>query len=291
MQEALAEAETIARPKGETARLEKEVLVARARIYSGEGSRVAASVPEGAPPALQAVKLLAAFSTAPPASRGALLAAADALVEGAEAALTSPHPAPGALASAPLVQAMAATMYLAEGAFERALRAVRSGATLELLALAVQVYLRLDRPDLAEGAVNALRERDDESALYLLSAAHTCAALGGDRAKEAVLIYKDVLDRYGEGAGPAAMNGLVAAHVAARNYAAAEAVLEEAKAKDPSYADTLANAAAVAELQGRADAAARIAERLKRDAPAHASALTLAAAEAQFDRVAKSFAP
>ena len=266
------------------------MLVARARIALGEGAKVAAAVREDAPPAMQAVRLLATYSTTPAGSRAPLLASADALVEAAEAALVSTHPAPGALASAPLVQAMAATLYLAEGAFERALRAVRSGATLELLALSVQAYLRLDRPDLAEAAVRALAERDDESALYQLSAAHTGAALGGDRAKEAVLIFKDVLERYGEGAGPAAMNGLVAAQAAARGYGAADKLLAEAAAKDPGLPDTLANAAVLAQLQGRAEAAARAMEKLKREAPAHPAAVAHAAAEAQFARVAASFA-
>ena len=215
MQEALADAETIPKPKSEALRVEKEVLVARALIGQGGAGKVIAGIREDAPPPLQAVKLFAQLSLAPSGApaRAALLASLDALVEAAESAASGTASTPLAVAAAPLVQAVAATAYIAEGALERALRAVRSEATMELLALSVQAYLRLDRPDLAEAAVRKLEARDDESALYMLSAAHTYAVLGGDKAKESVLILKDVLDRYGEGAGPAAYNGLVAAYL------------------------------------------------------------------------------
>ena len=45
------------------------------------------------------------------------------------------------------------------------------------MALAVQVYLRMDRPDLAEKALGALTAADDESALTQLSAALVYLAL------------------------------------------------------------------------------------------------------------------
>ncbi len=53
-----------------------------------------------------------------------------------------------------------------------------------MLAISVQIFLRLDRADLAEAKLAELASRDDESALYQLSAAHTYLALGGDKAKE-----------------------------------------------------------------------------------------------------------
>ena len=73
---------------------------------------------------------------------------------------------------------------------------------------------------------------------------HTYVALGAEKAKEAVLIFRDILDRYGDGAGPAAMNGLVAAYIAAKRFSDAEALLLEATTKDPLYPETLANTAA-----------------------------------------------
>jgi hypothetical protein len=66
-----------------------------------------------------------------------------------------------------------------------------------------------------------------------------------------------VLERYGDGAGPAAQNGLVAALVAAKRYAEADAQLAEASAKDALYPETLANQAALAALTGKPEAAAK----------------------------------
>ncbi len=277
--------------KSESFRIEKEVLVARAQIGQGNAARVAASIGGDAPAPLQAVRLFAQLSQAPAGSsaRAALLSSLGALVEASEAAASGTSSTPLAQASLPLVQAVAATAYIAEGALERALRAVRSESTMELLALSVQAYLRLDRPDLAEAAVRKLEARDDESALYMLSAAHTYAVLGGDKAKEAVLILKDVLDRYGEGAGPAAYNGLVAAYIAARNYPAAEKVLAEAAAKDPHFPDTLANTVALNYLQGRTAAAEKALVVLKREAPNHPSLEALGIAESSLDRIEASY--
>jgi len=236
---------------------------------------------------MQAVKVLAKLAGMAPedSGRSALLSSMDSLLSGAESAGS------GVSASVlPMVQALAATAYIAEGALERALKATRSESTLELLALSVQAYLRLDRPDLAEATVRKLADRDDESALYQLSAAHTFAALGGEKAKEAVLILKDVLDRYGDGAGPAAMNGLVAAYIAARNYSAAEKLLAEAASRDPSFPDTLANTVTLAHLQGKTAMAEKALARLKLEAPNHPILAALAIGEGQLDRVVASFA-
>lgn len=290
-QEALAEADTIPRPKNDALRLEKDVLVYRSHIGLGDTRKVISEIRDDAAPALQAVKLLAQFSAAEAGSsaRASVLSKVEALVEAAEAASASVSNAgtAAALASAPLVLAMAGSMYLTEGHFERALRAVKGGATLELLALSVQVYLRLDRPDLAEGALKTLQERDDESALYQLSAAHTYTLLGGDKAREAVLILKDVMDRYGEGAGPGVANALAAAYIAAKRYADAEKLLAEA---DASYPETLINSIAVAQLTGKPEAADKALAQLRKLAPKHPYVQALAISEGQFERVAASFA-
>ena len=274
------------RPKNEGYRLEKEVLVARSHIGQGEHARVFASIRDDAPVPMQAVKVLAKLAGMAPGdgARASVLSSLDSLlssVDGAGSGVSA--------AAVPLVQAVAATAYIAEGAFERALKATRSESTLELLALSVQAYLRLDRPDLAEATVRKLADRDDESALYQLSAAHTFAALGGDKAKEAVLILKDVLDRYGDGAGPAAMNGLVAAYIAARNYPAAEKLLAEAASRDPGFPDTLANTVTLAHLQGKTATAEKALARLKMEAPHHPILAALAIGEGQLDRVVASF--
>lgn len=266
-------------------------MVARAHLALGDMRSALAVIGNDPSPAMSAMRVYAPFSAAPVGSapRVAALLLADALMVDAEAALIGAVGNPNAH-TAPIVAALCGIMYLSEGAFERALRAVKSGASLELLAIAVQVYLRIERPDLAEAALVTLAERDDESSLYQLSAAHTYCALGTDKAKEAVLIFRDVLERYGEGAGPAAQNGLAVALIAAKRLPEAEAQLAEAAAKDPLFPETLANTAALAALMGKMDVATKALEKLKKVAPNHRVFQQRAAAEASFARVAATFA-
>ena len=104
-----------------------------------------------------------------------------------------------------------------------------------------------------------------------------------------MLLFRDILDRYGDGAGPAAMNGLIAAYIAAKRYKDAEDLLLDATTKDPLYPETLANTAALAAIQGRSDIAAKALAQLKRVAPTHAILEIRDMAEGQFDRVAETF--
>lgn len=227
--------------------------------------------------ALQAVKALAQYLSEP-SSRNSVVSQIDAWMQDVNAA--------GSTA----VQAVAATVYIHEGSFQQALRAIRSFATLEALALSVQVYLRIDRVDLAEKQLKTMQERDDESSLYQLSAAQVCLALGGDRYREAVSLYQEMLARYGEDS-VGVTNGLAASYVCLKKFDDAERILNEALAKEPSNPETLINLLAVLQHTGRgvSEAAARHLATLKKTAPGHPFVAALNLAESSFDRVAASF--
>ena len=244
------------------------------------------SIRDDAPPALVAVKALASFLAAPPGPPGA--AARAAAVARAEGLLPAAAEAGGGPGGLPAVQAVVATLALHEGRLEAALGAVRSGATLELLALSVQVMLHLDRPDAADRQLKLMQERDDESCLTALSAAAVGLALGGARGKEAALLYRDVLERYGETVP--SLNGAAVAALAARNGPDADKALREALAKEPDAPDALANALAAAAAGGRFADAPGLIERLRKAAPHHPYVEGWARVEAAFDRVAATYA-
>jgi coatomer protein complex subunit epsilon len=244
---------------------------------------VIADIKDSAPVSLQAVRALALYLSDAAAKAGVLAAL--------EAWLNSV-----AAASDATVQAVAAIIYLHEGAFQPALRAVRSLGSLEALALAVQVHLRLDRPDLAEKQLRALGERDDESSLYQLSAAHVCLALGGaDRCREAASLYGEMLQRYGDDS-VGAVNGLAAAYIGLRRFDEAERVLTEAVSREGSgagsNAETLVNFLSLLQHTGRggSEGAAKMLAQLRKVAPGHPFVASLAIAEASFDRIAPTFA-
>jgi hypothetical protein len=76
------------------------------------------------------------------------------------------------------------------------------------------VLLALDRPDLAENAIKQMQAIDDEATITQLSHACVCLTQGGEKVKEASLIYKDLADRYGHTV--AATNGKPATSIRAR---------------------------------------------------------------------------
>lgn len=176
------------------------------------------------------------------------------------------------------------------------------------LALSVQLLLRIDRPDLAETQLKAMATIDDESALTQLSTGFVYLALvrpgqgvlgrffatgcqrlqGGDKYKEASLVFKDLYDRHGPSA--VATNGLASAYIAMRRFDDADKLLTEALAKDGSDADALVNSISVAVQTNRpADVSARLIQTLRECAPSHAYLKALDTADRSFDRVAAGF--
>ena len=277
-------------PAGEAARLERDVLALRSHVGLGHAARVAAEADAAAAPlALQAVRALARYLSAPE-RRAEVVAQFEAWAGDAAAA------------AVPAVQAMGATVFLHEEQPLLALRALRGFGSLEALALSIEVYLRMDRVDLAERQLRALQERDDESALFQLSAAHVCLALGGDKYREALSTLQEVLQRYGED-GTAVTAALSAALVCLRRFDEAERVLKEALAKEPNAPELLINYLALLQHTGRGlgagagsggeeggNASARVLAALQKAAPGHPFVAALALAESSFDRVAAGFA-
>jgi coatomer protein complex subunit epsilon len=316
--EALDEAASLklkAGPAGEAARLERDVLVLRSQVGLGLAARVAAEGAGGGgggggtaaaaaaaagaePVALQAVRALARYlSAAAPERRAEVVAQFEAWT------------ADAAAGAVPAVQALGATVFLHEQQPLLALRALRGFATLEALALSIEVYLRMDRVDLAERQLRALQERDDESALFQLSAAHVCLALGGDKYREALSTLQEVLQRYGED-GTAVTAALSAALVCLRRFDEAERLLKEALAKEPAAPELLINLLALMQHTGRGlgvgaagvadggageggaggNPSAKVLATLQRVAPGHPFVAALGLAESSFDRIAAGFA-
>lgn len=119
---------------------------------------------------------------------------------------------------------------------------------------------------------------------------------GGDKAKEASLIFKELSDRAGSDPLPL-INGLAASYMAMRRFEDAERLLLDAHSRAPGDADTLINLIAVAQQTGRgAEAAGKWLPAL-REAVAeggrggqHPYLAQLEALDGAFDRVAASFA-
>lgn len=226
------------------------------------------------PVPLRAVRLLAAYHSG---AREAALAAT-------EAALSDAHAASDAT-----LQTLAAHMYIAEGNFNAALKVLRAPHGLEQLALLVQLHLRIDRPDLAEKSLAAMKAVDDEAALYTLSAAQLAMLQGGARIREAYALFRELNDRFG--GSVAGVNGLAAVYIAQGKYSDAERLLAELLETHAGQPDALINLITVYTHMGRADDVAKTLDQLRASAPRHPYLQNADMLEATFDRVAAGFAP
>lgn len=103
----------------------------------------------------------------------------------------------------------------------------------------MQIFLRMNRLDLAKDVVNNMRVLEDDHCLTVLAKAWCAIAEGGKRVQDAVYAYEELTDKYG--GSPMLLNGLAVANMHAGNFGQAETLLQEALTKAPSDADSLAN--------------------------------------------------
>ena len=153
-----------------------------------------------------------------------------------------------------------------------------------------------ERPPLCQGRPWGGGAR---SALLLALATHAIhprSLQGGDKAKEASLIFKDLIDRAGSDS-VSLTNGLAASYLAMRRFEDAEKLLLEAHGRAPGDVDTLVNLVAVTQQLGKAAEsnnkwlpALREAAAQSTEGASHPYLAQLEMTEGMFERVAASFA-
>merc|ERR1712205_57320 len=131
-------------------------------------------------------------------------------------------------------------IYMATESYEEALKCGSSAGSLELLALAIQVALQIERPDVAKKMLDLMQQKDDDAPLTQLANAWVDISLGGDHIQEAQYIFQELGDRFNW--TPKLLNGSAICNMTMGNFAKAEKEVLEALSKDPKNADTLANA-------------------------------------------------
>lgn len=140
-------------------------------------------------------------------------------------------------------QVTAAQVFLMAGMKKEALQCVHQGRSLEQISLALQIYLQLDRIDLAQKQLALLRSTDEDSILTQLGSVYIALATGSSAAKDAVHTLSQMSEQY----GPSVflLNLLACAYMQAGQYSLAETKLEQARQELSSSAaaspDTLVN--------------------------------------------------
>ena len=213
------------------------------------------------------MKTLAAYLKSPSTQAAAALEQADAWAEDPTCASNA------------TVQLITGMVYALEGNYEAALKVCHSALNLEMMALSVQICLRMDRLDAAEKVQRGMSAIDDDAPLTQLSAAWVALHQGGGKVQEAYYIYQELGDKFNWTVR--LHNGLAACQMRMERWEDAEAELLQAFEKNAKDGDTLANLVVVSIHLGKP--ATRYMTLLKSVAPGHALITKTAAAEEAFD--------
>lgn len=155
---------------------------------------------------------------------------------------------------------------------------------IELRAVVADGYLRMNRPDLAEKEVNAMKAIDDENTLTILIGgivAFRMSAVKPERINDALAAFNEVTSRCGQSV--TVLNLLALANMTKGNARDAERNLLDALAKKSGDPDTVANLAMVAAQLGKpAEAMHKYVSNAKNATPQSAWGQQYAAMEQRF---------
>ncbi|CAO3612745.1 unnamed protein product [Mucor hiemalis] len=161
---------------------------------------------------------------------------------------------------------------------------------LECSALAVQIYLQMDRLDLARNEVATVKSWAEDALLLQMMDAWVDLRVGGEKYQEAFYIYEE-FGQSNTAQTVKVLNGQAAANLALGRYPEAESLLLEAQNKDNDNPDTLINMIACATLTAKPqDVVNRYVSQLREIAPQHPYLQDLDLKSSLFDRSASRFA-
>eukprot|EP01125_Pyxidicula_operculata_P012166 TRINITY_DN3991_c0_g1_i2.p1 TRINITY_DN3991_c0_g1~~TRINITY_DN3991_c0_g1_i2.p1 ORF type:complete len:261 (-),score=69.65 TRINITY_DN3991_c0_g1_i2:78-860(-) len=199
-------------------RLEKDILVYRCYVEQGEYGIVLDEINGQAPLPLLVVKVLASFLSNPNTHEKVFAT----LAQWVESGETSKHPQ---------LQLLVALIYFKANRLEEALRVIHNTNNLEGRALIIQLFLSLNRLDLASKELSRMQQQQDDAIATRLAHAWVCVFQGGEKkCEEAVETYQELIERYG--ASSLLLNGLGVAYMAQGNFEMAEKVLMDGLLSD-----------------------------------------------------------
>ena len=230
-QAAIAEAQDLQHDDlGGAETVERDIFMYRAYIELGQTENVLAEITNESPLALQACRLLALIRT----DGGKK----DEVVAQITEWLSDP-----AYSSNLLLCELCGEIFMAAEMYEEALSCCSSAGSLELLSLAIQVALQIERPDVAKKLLDLMQQKDDDAPLTQLATAWVNVQIGGERLQEVSYIFQELGDRFNW--TPKLLNGAAVCNMVMGKFEEAEKQSLEALSKDPKQPDALANLVSV----------------------------------------------
>lgn len=250
--------------------LPARVLQLRARIALGQADDVLADVQGESEPELEAVGALASQAAG---DNDAAVKTAEELAQSAADNAT--------------VQVLAGTVLQAAGKSEEALALLsQHQGNLEAVALIVQIHLQQNRNDLAVKEVAAARRWAQDSLLVNLAESWVGLRLGGEKYQQAFYVFEELA----QAPATSSVKSLVSQAVAELHLGRteeAQAALEEAIKKEPTFAEAIANLLVLSVVTGK-DVAELTSDLEKVDAQ-HPLLVDLAEKSDLFDKAATKY--
>ena len=187
----------------------------------------------------------------------------------------------------PSVQLTAAHVFLQHSLTKDALQCVYLGVTMEHIVLALQIYLKMDRLDLAREQLSLLKQADEDSILTQLGSVYISLANGSSTAHDAIHVLHSLSEQYGP--SPLLLNLLAVSYMTSGQYDEAEARLQECRRdfSQTSIPDTLINLLVC--YQHEQKPIGPILDELKQSFPNHAFCQGLERVEGAYEREAVKY--
>ena len=263
----------------------REFYVGLAQIGAGQMNTViesmnAREVLETLPSALEAIRLLAVYKTH--VSQG----------ESTEIVVMTLNEWMQNTVSDPYVLLVAGMIYGSEEKYSDAFSALQrepGGSTIECGAAVVQLYLKMERVELAEKAAQKMVKMEEDATLTHIALAWVYLAMGGDKCDEAALLFQELGERFGP--TPLLLNGGAVAHMMMFNFEESARLLAQAKDDHPQNVGTMINAVALARHQGACEEQVDVLmTNIRNAAPTHPWIENVDNLSVNFDRLATTFA-
>ncbi|KAG0331242.1 hypothetical protein BG004_001762 [Podila humilis] len=190
------------------------------------------------------------------------------------------------------VKVIVGQVLASEGLVEEALTVLLPhGNHLESVAVVVQIYLQMNRVDLAKKEVESCKTWAEDAMLaQLLEAWVGLRVGGGDKYQNAYYIYEEIAT---SSTSPTvkSMVGEAVCNIQMGQYPEADGILQEALAKEPTNTDAIVNSIVLSTLLSKpAEEINALVQQLQSVAPNHAYLQDLDLKSSLFDRAALRFA-
>lgn len=185
------------------------------------------------------------------------------------------------------VQLTASQVLLAAGQTKEALQCIHLGSTMEQIEMKLQIFIKIDRLDLAREQLQLLKQADEDSILAQLGSVYVHLATGSTGSADAVHSLNSLTEQYGP--STLLLNLMACALMQQGDFSGAEQKLEECVRDHPEtpMADTLLNLICCSVHQNKS--ANDYVAQMKQQYPTHAFLSGLDRVTSAFDREAVKY--